>query len=81
MKLLCKGIYAPISKGKVGSAPVMHPRFGVPAEINRYQIPKRQKGALWATVDFKVTIIIRSPYHQFIYLLLLTNFTSILKFT
>ena len=33
MILLCKGSYAPVSppfKGQAGSAPVMHPRSGVP---------------------------------------------------
>jgi len=32
-----------------------------------HQILKHQKGALWATTNFKVTLIIRSPW-QHIYL-------------
>ena len=59
--LLRKSTYTPLSKGKGGSAPIMHPRSGVLAEINRYQIPKHQKGVLWTTTNFKVTITIRSP--------------------
>jgi len=55
----------PISNGKGRRTPVTHPRCGVPAEINRYQIPKKQKGAWWATTNFKITIIIRSFSHQF----------------
>jgi len=54
-----------ISIGKEGSDPVMHPRSGVPAEMNRNQIPKHQKDTLWAATNFKVTIIIRCPQHQF----------------
>ena len=51
------------ARGAVSLA-VMHTRSGVPAEINRYQIPKHQKGALRVTTNFQVTIIIRSPSHQ-----------------
>ena len=65
MMLLCKGTYATHFKGQGVQYPRHALRSGVPAEINRYQIPKHQKGALWTTTNFKVTIFIRSPSHQF----------------
>jgi len=63
IKLLCNGTYTHF-KGRGCSVPFMKPRSGVPAEINRYQIPKQQKGALWSTTNLKVVIIIRSSSHQ-----------------
>jgi len=55
----------PISKRKGCSAPSCTP-FRRPCwdkSVSNHK--KDQKGALWATTNFKVTIIIRSPSHQF----------------
>jgi len=74
IKLLCKGTYAPVAlllKGKGESAPLMHPRSSVPAEINQYQIPNHHK-ALCGLLQTSKSPSSSDP--------LSTSSTSILKF-
>ena len=59
MMLLCKGTYALHFKEQRKQCPRHAPRSCVPAEINRYQIPKLQKDAFLGNYELQ-----SHHYHQ-----------------